>query len=136
MPATITGAIKAILAGPLPAVPVFRDQEEAGGAPSSGAWITVNEALSRFPASAEGRGVRLRRELVQVNVWQKRTPAHPDDETVALTVERALDAAGPVVLTGGDGLVRFRPEGTHRAYDPTTQLVHEAVTVAVARHLT
>jgi len=134
--ATITGLVKSILAGPLPAVPVFRDEETAGGLPSAGAWVVVHETLSRLPSAAEGRNVRLRRELVQVDVWQHRTPGVPDDPTVAATVERALDAALPAALTGGDTVSRLRPENSHRAYDPTTQLVVESLTVAVARHTT
>jgi len=135
MAATITGAIKAILAGPLPTVPVFRDSEEAGGAPGD-LWIVVHESLSRIPNPAESRNRRRRRELVQVDVWQKRTLTRPDDLTVALTVERTLEAAAGQVLTGGDSLLRFRPETTYRSYDQRTSLVREAITVAVTRHLT
>ena len=133
MPATITGAIKALLAVPLPAVPVSKDQRTG---PSSGAWVVVYEGLSRLPTVAETHGVRRRRELVQVDVWQQLTASHADNETIAPTVERTLDAAPPQALTGGDSLVRLRPESYFRSFDEKTLLLRESITVAVIRHLT
>lgn len=134
MPSTITGAIKAILAVPLPGVPVFRDEKT--GAVAGTRWIVVYEGLSRLPTAAETHGRRRRRELVQLDLWQQLTAAHADDETFAPTVERALDGAAGQALSSGDGLIRFRPESYFRSFDEKTLLLREAITVAVTRHLT
>lgn len=131
MAATITGAIKALLASSFPTAPVFAEQ--AGTIPSTGPWFVVHEGISRIPAQAEGRGVRLRRELVQVDVWQHSATFDP---SVPLTVERVLDASYGAALSGGDSIVRFRPENTHRAVDQAAATTADQITVAAARHLT
>lgn len=135
MPQTVTGVIKALLAGPLPNWPVYRDQEDFDGAATSG-YIVVHEDIATNPAAASARGTRLARQLVQVDIWQPRTAATPDDPSIKPTVERTLDAAPPTTLTGGDRIDRLRPESSHRQFFPATGMVLESLTVAVGRHLT
>ncbi|MDQ5839968.1 MAG: hypothetical protein M3537_02195 [Chloroflexota bacterium] len=138
MPATLTGVVKAALATPLPTLTVSA-YEPAGSAPVAFPYITVQEGISRVNNTARSPDTQYKDELVQVDVWQSMgadgAALAADDPSIAVTVENTLNALGPQQLTGNGGfLFRFLVTSTVRKYDHRDRVLHEAITVRVARH--
>jgi hypothetical protein len=136
--AKITGLIKAALAGPLPTIPVTR-WEPAGSAPVAFPYITVQEGIARVNNAARSPDTQYKDELVQIDVWQSRgadgVALGADDPSIAVTVENTLNTLGPQVLTGNGGFIfRFLVTSTVSKYDHRDRVLHEAITVRVARH--
>lgn len=136
MATTVPGLIRSIFSAGGITYPITADEPSSkrpGG--TTFPYITIADGISTSRLDTSAPGFIERAEIVQIDVWQKRTSA-AEDSTLPLTLERLLEAATLTALSGGAGTVyRLRVLGGRRMFEPDTRIVHHALNVVATRRI-
>lgn len=139
MAVTLTGAIKAALAGPFPSLPVWRDRAEEDAATFP--RVTVLEQVSTVLLNHGDQGAPNAAlavdEEVQLDLWQlyrdPTTNAVVEDYTLAERIAKALTGT-PMAVTGRH-VYRCRAATWVRFLDPEPNLVHTVIRLNVSHSI-